>query len=56
MVANTHKYCNILIKDDPLLEGSINNIKNAKAYEGIDEKEEDADDDNNINIEADDNI
>ncbi|CAF1169803.1 unnamed protein product [Didymodactylos carnosus] len=36
-------------------EGSINNIKNAKDWEGIDEKE-DEDEDDDINIEPDNNI
>ena len=35
------KYCDILINDDPLLEGSTNNVKNAKDYKGAYEKEED---------------
>ncbi|CAF2367420.1 unnamed protein product [Rotaria sp. Silwood2] len=52
MIAHTHKYCDMLIDDDPLLEGSINNLKNAKNYEE-EENEDEADD---INIEIDDNI
>jgi len=50
MATHAHKYCDMLINDDTLLEGSINNIKNAKDYEGIDEKEE-KDEDDDINIE-----
>ncbi len=46
----------MLINADPLLEQSINNIKNAKDYEGIDEKEGDGDENDDINIEADNNI
>ena len=56
MIVHAHKYCDVLLNDDPLLEGSINNIKNAKNYEGIDEKEEDEDENDDITIEADDNI
>lgn len=45
MILHAHEYCNMLIHDDPLLEGSINNIKNTDKYE-----KEDEDDD--INIDA----
>jgi hypothetical protein len=38
MATHAHNYCDMLINNDTLLEGSINNIKNAKDYEGIDEK------------------
>ncbi len=30
MIADAHKHCDMLINDDSLLKGSINNIKNAK--------------------------
>jgi len=56
MIARAHKYCDMLINDDPLLKGSINNIKNVKDSEGIDEKEEDEDENDDINIEADEKI
>jgi hypothetical protein len=54
LATHAHKYCDMLINDDTLLEGSINNIKNAEDYEGMDEKEE-KDEDDDINIEANDN-
>ncbi len=45
MILHAHEYCNMLNHDDPLLEESINNIKNTDKYE-----EEDEDD--VINIDA----
>ena len=54
MATHAHKYCDMLINDDTLLEGSINNIKNAKDYEAIDEKKRKMRIDD-INIKADDN-
>jgi hypothetical protein len=39
-----------------LLEGSINTIKNAVKYEETDKKEEDDDEDNDISMDASDNI
>ncbi len=46
----------MLIDDDPLLEVSINSIKNADKYKEADEKEEDEDEDNDINMDTSDNI
>ncbi|CAF1041025.1 unnamed protein product [Rotaria sordida] len=56
MIAHAHTYCDILIDDDPLLEGSINNLKNVKNYEEAYEEEENEDEADDINIEIDDNI
>ncbi len=41
MISHTHKYCNMRIDDDPLLEGTIDDIKNADRYEEADEKQDD---------------
>jgi hypothetical protein len=46
----------MLINDDPLLEGSINSIKNADQYKEANEKEEDEDEDNDINMDTSDKI
>jgi hypothetical protein len=51
MISQTHKYCNMLIDDDPLLKGSIDDLKNANKYEEADEKEDD-DEDDDINIDT----
>ncbi|CAF1072207.1 unnamed protein product [Rotaria sordida] len=56
MIAHAHKYCDLLIDDNPLLERSINNLKNVKNYEGAYEEEENEDEADDINIEIDDNI
>ena len=56
MTPHAHKYCGMLINDDPLLKGSINSIKNAKDYEGVYEEEDDEDDADDINIEVDSNM
>ena len=53
MIDHAHKYCDMFINDDPVLEGSINNLKNAKNYEGAYEQEEDEDEDDDINTEID---
>jgi hypothetical protein len=52
MISHTHKYCNMLIDDDALLKGSIDDIKNADRYEEADEKEDDDKEDDAINIDA----
>ncbi len=52
MTSNAHKYYDILINDDPMLEESINNIKNADNYEEVGEKEDDEDKDGEINMNA----
>jgi hypothetical protein len=41
MISHTHKYCNMLIDDDPLLKGSIDDLKNANKYEEAADKEDD---------------
>jgi hypothetical protein len=41
----------MLIDDDPLLKGSIDDLKNADEYSEADEKEND-DEDDDINIDA----
>ena len=46
----------MLVHDDPVLAGSINNIKNADKYEIADEKEEDENEDDDINMDPLDNI
>ncbi|CAF4169567.1 unnamed protein product [Rotaria sordida] len=51
MIVHAQKYCDMLINGDPLLEGSISNIKNAKDYVGAYEEEEDEHEDDDINIE-----
>ncbi|CAF1557230.1 unnamed protein product [Didymodactylos carnosus] len=40
-----------MVNDDPVLEGSINNLKNADKYEEADKQEEDQDDDD-INMDV----
>ncbi len=52
MTPHAHKYYDILINDDPMLEESINNIKNADNYEEVGEKEDDEDKDGEINMNA----
>ena len=52
MISHTHKYCNILIDDDPLLKGSIDNLKNPNKYE--EDAEDDDDEDINIDTSDDD--
>ncbi len=47
MISHTHKYCNMCIDDDPLLERTIDDIKSADRYEEADEKQDD-----NINTDA----
>ena len=56
MNAHAHKHCNMLINDDLLLEGFINNIKSVDKYEGLNEKEEDEEKDVDVNTNTDDNI
>ncbi|CAF1341880.1 unnamed protein product [Rotaria sp. Silwood1] len=56
MILHAHKYCNMLIDDDPLLEGSIDRIKNGNKCEEVDEKEEDEDEDDDINMDSLDNV
>jgi hypothetical protein len=50
------KYCNMLIDDEPLLKGSIDDLNNANKYEEAAEKEDDDDEDDNINIDPNINI
>src|SRR5262249_36504061 len=38
MISHIHKYCNMFVDDDPLLRGSIDDIKNADRYEEADKK------------------
>ena len=57
MISHAHKYCNMLIHDDSVLGGSINNLKNADKLEEADEKEEeDEDEDDDVNMDVLDNI
>jgi hypothetical protein len=51
-ISYTHKCCNMLIDDDPLLKRTIDDIKNAYTYEETDEKEVDDDEDDDINTDA----
>ena len=40
MILHVQKYCNMFIFDDPLLKGSINNIRDVDKYEGTDEADD----------------
>ena len=55
MIAHVHKYCDMIINDNPRLEESINNLKNAKDCERAYEEREDDDEADDISIEVDDN-